>query len=91
MLTDISGDCTDMWPSRGHTNGARPGISRLADGGGLETGFIHALHRPGSSHAATFRHYCTTRLLRCQARAIYQVSLLIPISYNYKNAGMFDV
>lgn len=56
------------------TNGFGAGISRLADGGGLETGLVYALHRPRGTNAAPLRHNGSTRLLRCEARAIYQVS-----------------
>lgn len=65
-----------------NTNGVGAGVSRLADGGGLETGIVYALHRPRGADAAPLRHNGSTWLLRCETCAIYQVRHLYKVT-NY--------
>lgn len=64
QFDSVSGDRADMRAPRGGADGARARVRRLADGGWLAAGPVHALHRPQCAHASALRHHRPTRLLR---------------------------
>lgn len=61
----VIGDRAHMRPARGDPYGIGARLSRLADGGWLETGAVHALYRPRCAPASALRYHSAAGVLCC--------------------------
>jgi hypothetical protein len=59
----FSGDSFHMRAHSDNPDDNGPGVDRLADGGGLEAGPLHALHRRKRTPTAPVQHARTARML----------------------------